>query len=625
MARVKKSDADAQKNWEDRINRAKAVRKNWKDKFRVDLGYEFYEGAQNPGVPVEEWITINKIYSHVKSQLPALYSADPYFYVKLKRSFSPDPLMIAMYEQRAKIRQAYLNYLKDELKLKQEVRLCIQDAFFRYGVMKVHYSVEEKENPDFGAPMTGEDNLPMIDEKTQEIIMEPKTIPINERYVIERVHPEDFLWDEDAGPSDKSWKWQAQRIVMTMDEARENVLFSKAALKELQGKGEASDDEQRKRTERKKGSDIAGRAEGIDPKKPEEKSKTVVLWEIYDWHENTWTVIAENGATPLINNEPLPPGIEKSPFEILRFTMRDDSPYPIPPVSMGIDPQKEFNLSRSRILTHRKRFNRKYVAAGQWDENELSKLESGDDGTIIKSDVPGSTITPIQDAPLDQWNYHEVNLLNNDLIELLGGSSDENRGIAGADSATQASILDKRLDMKEGDAMSMVIDFVKGIARKLDQQVQAHITKEEAVKIVGPEGEFWQNVRTEDYEEINGEFEYDVNVGATIPKMPQMERASLMAFMQVLSTFPILATDRAVMKRILEMHHMEGDSLVDGIMRIAERQIAMMQQQGAGKPGGSVAGVPENKPAATVGGQQGGPQSLNMPMAGNTPPGGAVS
>ena len=625
MARVKKSDADAQKNWEDRITRAKAVRKNWKDKFRVDLGYEFYEGAQNPGVPDDEWITINKIYSHVKSQLPALYSADPYFYVKLKRSFSPDPLMIAMYEQRAKVRQAYLNYLKDELKLKQEVRLCIQDAFFRYGVMKVHYSVEEKENPDFGAPMTGEDGLPMIDEDSAEIIMEPKTIPINERYVIERVHPEDFLWDEDAGPSDKSWKWQAQRIVMTMDEARENVLFSKAALKELAGKSETSDDDQKKRTERKKGSDIAGRAEGLDSKKPEEKSKTVVLWEIYDWRENAWTVIAENGTTPLINNEPLPPGIEKSPFEILRFTMRDDSPYPIPPVSMGIDPQKEFNLSRSRILTHRKRFNRKYVAAGQWDETELSKLESGDDGTVVKSDIPGSTITPIQDAPLDQWNYHEVNLLNNDLIELLGGSSDENRGIAGADSATQASILDKRLDMKEGDAMSMVIDFVKGIARKLDQQVQAHITREEAVKISGPEGEFWQNVRSEDYEEINGEFEYDVNVGATIPRMPQTERASWMAFLQLVATVPQLLMSKTLLKEMATQHHIENEQLVEEVYKIGQMMVA---QQQAGQPTntpGSAAGVTENKPATTMGGIQGGPQSLNMPMAGNTPPGGAVS
>lgn len=612
---AKKSDVEAQKTWEDKINRAKAVRKNWKDKFRVDLGYEFFEGAQNPGYPEAEWITINKIYSHIKAQLPSLYSADPYFYVKLKRSFNPDPQTIAVYEERGKIRQAYLNYLKDELNLKQEVRLCIQDAFFRFGVIKIHYKADRQPNPDAGQPMKGEDDLPMTDE-TGAFIMEPEYIPVNERYCIERVHPDDFVWDEDAGPSNKSWKWQAQRISMTMDEARENPLFDKKALKQLEGKGEVKDEEQKTRDDRKKGSDIAAKTDTTDPNKPKESIKTVTMWEIYELQRKKWTVIAEGGTIPLLADSDLPPGTESSPFEVLRFTLRDDSPYPIPPVSMGIDPQKEFNLSRSRILTHRKRFNRKYVAAGQWDSNELSKLENGEDGTVIKSEVPGSTITAIQDAPLDQWNYHEVNMLNNDLIELLGGSSDESRGIAGADSATQASILDKRLDMKEGDAMSMVVDFVKGIARKLDQLVQAHISGDEAIKIVGPEGEFWQIVKSTDYEKINGEFEYDVNVGATIPKMPQMERASLMAFLQIVANFPLIATDRAVLKRILEMHHLEGDSIVDGIMRIADKQVQMMAA-GAAQKQGSTAGVPEANPAAAVGGQAGGEKSLELPLAGN--------
>ncbi len=613
----KKSLMDAQTTWEDRINRAKAVRTNWKKKFRVDLGYEYFEGAQKPPeAKEEEWITINKIYSHIKAQLPSLYSADPYFYVKLKRSFEPDPEKVAAYEQKGKIRQNYLNYLKDEIKLKQEVRISVQDTFFKYGIIKIFYKTDQVPNPDAGQPMKGEDDLPLTDETTNEMIMEPETIPINERYCVERVHPDDFLWDEDAGPSDKSWKWLAQRIVESLDDVRKNPLFSKQALKKLEGKGENKDEEQKTRDERKKGSDVAGKTDKADPQKKEENVKSVTRWEIYNLKENTWTVIAEGADMPLLLDEPLPKGVEKHPFETLRFTLRDDSPYPIPPVSMGIDAQKEFNLSRSRILTHRKRFNRKYVATGQWDENELSKIENGEDGQIAKSEVPGSTITAIQDAPLDQWNYHEVNLLNNDLIELLGGSSDESRGIAGADSATQASILDKRLDMKEGDAMSMVIDFVKGIARKLDQLVQAHITEDEAVRINGPEGEIWQLVKSDDYQEINGEFEYDVNVGATIPKMPQMERASLMAFLQIIAGFPLLATDQAVLKRILEMHHLEGDSIVQGLMKIAQQQVAMMQA-GAAKQPGSTAGVPEAKPAAAVGGQAGGEKSLNLPLGGN--------
>jgi hypothetical protein len=618
-----RAQADRQKSWEDKISRAKAVRANWAKQFKVEMGREYFEGKQNPGVPEAEWLTINKIYSHVKAILPALYAQDPYFYVKLKRSFSPNPMDIAMYEQRAKIRQAYLNYLKDEIKLKDEVRLCVQDGEFEYGIAKTHYVTNQVKNPDAGKPILGDDGIPMVDENTMEIIVEPEMIPVDERYVVERVHPNDFVWDEDAGPTPRTWKWCAQHLCLSIEEARENRLFNKSALKALEKKvsaSETNDEDRKKREDRKKGGDIKGKSETATDKTPKEEKKNVHIWEIYELKRKRWSVIAEGGDIPLVDDEELPPGTEKMPYSILRFTYRDDSPYPIPPISQGLDVQKEFNTGRSRIMTHRKRFNRKYIAVGQWEPEELSKIETGDDGTIAKSNVPGATITALQDAPLDQSGYLEIGYLNNDLIELLGGSTDEARGIAGADSATQASILDKRLDMKEGDAISMVVEFVKDIARKLDQLVQAHITKDEAVKITGPQGEFWQMVKATDYEKINGEFEYDVNVGATIPRMPQTERASWMAFLQLVATVPQLLMSKALLKEMAQQHHIENESLIDEIYNIG--RMMMQQQQAAGKgpaTPGSVAGVTETKPGTITGGQAGGPKSLMMPMAGNAP------
>src|SRR5690606_32721978 len=146
-------------------------------------------------------------------------------------------------------------------------------------------------------------------------------------------------------------------------------------------------------------------------------------WEIYDHKNREWLVMAEDADDLLIDPRSLPPGIERDPFAILRFTLRDSSPYPIPPVSPAIDPQKEYSLSRSRLLTHRKRFNRKYeVDVTRLDDpdNEISKLESGDDGTIIKKTGPGAVVEPIKDAPLDQQNLQEILMLNGDIIEIMG-------------------------------------------------------------------------------------------------------------------------------------------------------------------------------------------------------------
>lgn len=619
---AKKAEKDIQKKWEERINRALAVRKSWKEKFKVEKGREYFEGQQNPGQPSEEWITINKIYSHLKSQLPSLYNVDPYFYVKLAKSYSINPLEIAVWEKKGKVRQNYLNYLKKELQLKPKVRLSIQDAHFAYGIAKSYYHADLKENPDFGNAMMGEDDSPLFDD-TGNPIMEPESIPVNERYCISRVHPDDFLWDEDAGPLEENWKWVAQCIRCTLEDVRKDRRFSKAAIRALEkktGSGEKATDERKSREERKKGSDIPSKIESDNPSvrgAKKEEPKIYYLWEIYDIQEKNWTVIAENGEIPLIAEDPLPPGIEKHPFSILRFTLRDDSPYPIPPISQGIDPQREFNTARSRIMTHRKRFNRKYQATGPWEQEELSKLESGDDGTILQAQV-GSTITPIQDAPLDSFGtYTEVSYLEKDLIELMGGATAEARGIAGADSATQAGIMDKRMEIKEGDAMSMVIDFVTDIARKLDQVVQANISRDEAIRITGVEGEFWALVKSSDYEEIDGEFQYDVNVGSTIPNIPQMERTSWIAFLQFLANAPQFLTSRHMLKRMAEMHHIEDETLIEELYQIGQK----MMSGAMPIPGtqGSAPNTTEMNPAAAMGGQAGGPQSLLLPLAGNAP------
>ena len=610
MPKTSKKQMGIQSAWMDKINRAKKVRQEWRELMRVEMALQYLDGKQNPGVASEDWITINHVYTHLKAQLPALYAADPYFYVKLARSYKPEPQAIALYEFRGKMRQNMLNYLKRDLNLKSKIRLSIQDAFFAYGVAKIHYTSDMKDNPDAGKPIYSEDGETMLMTDGGEPLMNPDTIPLNGKYNVTRIHFDDFLWDEDAGPLECNgdWHWVAHRIRMTLDRAKQDPKYNKQALKMLEGKGESKGDEEKKREQRKKGMDVTGRSEsGKKRKTKTQEPELVVFWEIYDLDNGQWLTIAEEGEIPVMMPEMLPPGVEDHPFAVLRFTLRDDSPYPITPMSQGIDPSKEYNRARSDIQKHRKRFNRKYYTTGPWDDGELSKIEAGDDGTIAKGEA-GGTIEPIKDAPLDPMRYSELAYLKAEMVELFGGSTDEARGIAGADSATQAGILDKRLEIKEGDMMSMVIDFTTDIARKLDQLVQAHLDVETAVAITGPQGDFWEMVRPEDYREIEGEFEYTVNVGATLPQMPQMERASWQAFLQFLANAPQFILSKRLMKKAAEMHHIEDDQMLEELQQIAMQmmsgQIPMPGQQG------SQPGVGESRPVSAMGGQAGGSQSL---------------
>ena len=47
MPKTSKKLIEAQEEWEYKIQRAKLVRKNWKDLFRVDMAKDYIDGKQN--------------------------------------------------------------------------------------------------------------------------------------------------------------------------------------------------------------------------------------------------------------------------------------------------------------------------------------------------------------------------------------------------------------------------------------------------------------------------------------------------------------------------------------------------------------------------------------------------
>lgn len=576
---------DFQKQWETKVNDACKERDEWKDQFRVELARQYFEGNQRPAhVVASEWITLNMIYSHLVAQLPALYSVDPYFYVKLKQSYNTDPMQAAKWDIKGKVRQSYLNYLKGELELKPKARLCIQDGHFAFGVMKVHYTANLKDNEQAGQPIVNEKGEELKDESGQ-ALLQPDFIPLNGRYALTRVHPDDIIFGKGDGVLSDKWSFIGERIKIKVGDARKDKRYDQTQIKRVSDKI--------LKDKKDKDSDI--------------DDEIIYIYEIYDLSKNEFFAWSKDAEKPIIKPHPVPAGTEKHPYCFLRFTLRDNSPYPIPPMSQGLDPQKEYNDLRSKILTHRKRFNRKYevnVNGLEDPDTEISKLESGDDGTVLRKMVSDQVVRPIQDAPLDQQNYQELSFLRGDMAELLG-ATDNARGIAKADSATEAGILDKRLEIKEGDRLSLVIDWLVEIAEKLDQLVQVHIEKEEAVKITGPEGEFWKLVTPEDYDDIDGQYAFSVNIGSTQPRLPHVERAQWIAFWsQVVIPMPAILTRPNIMKKFAEMFGIEDDAMLEEFRQLG---LAMISGQ-LPIPGaqGSQAGIPENNPVAAAGGMAGG-------------------
>lgn len=588
------------KEWIQKINDAKKVKEQWKKDFRVALAYDYRDGKQRPSdVPASEWITINKFYSNLLAELPTLYSVDPYFYVKVARSYSVNPMDVALFETRAKVRSAMLNYMKKELNLKQKVRICILDAYFQFGVEKQIYYADMIENPDAGKPIKGEDNK-NIKSESGEALLEPEKIPTNEAYKTIRIHPDDFLFDADAGPLEDDWSWLAQKIVMPLDDAKNDERYKKSSREQVKATEVEKDEADKEKKERKKG--LAVEQEAAE-------AENVILWEIYDLKKKKWLVISEGLETDyMIEPDEVPVGTEKHPYSILRLgILRDNSPYPIPPATQWIDPQREYCDLRSKILTHRKRFNRKYEMVDQaFDEPDdaAEKLEGGGDGSILRrnGNWAGPAVFPIQDASLDQNHIQELIMLRHDFEDLATGANQQGSG-AGIDSATESSIIEKRVTLREGDRLSIVMEFVTNIGRKLDQLVEAHLTKDQAVKVSGPQGEAWEVIKAQDYESINGEYEYTINVGATTPQLPEVERAQWIAFLGLLGNAPQLMMSKSLLNRSAEMHHIEDENLINELWNIGKMMMQMQAAKMQAKSG-SAPGVPSPAtfPASSTGG-----------------------
>jgi hypothetical protein len=470
-----------------------------------------------------------------------------------------------------------LNYLKGELDLKEKSRLSIYDSQFQFGVAKVHYDADLVDNPSYGEAMRDENDNVMMDESGN-VTLEPEVLPANESYCLTRVHPNDIIFDEDAGPLENEWNWIAQRITCTVDEVKNDKRYKKSVREDVQPT-EMKDDVIKEQEKRKKGFALADKGKA--------EPNIVVKYEVWNLKERKWFVISEGSDDFLLEPQELPPGIDKHPFIFLRFFLRDSSPYPIPPCTQWIDSQREYCESRSKYLTHRKRFNRKYTVykPGLDDDVEMSKLENGEDGTIIMVNQPIEIVRPISDAPLDQNNWNEMMAIRKDFDDVAVGPNQ--RGSAtGVDSATEAGILEKRTLIQEGDDIARIADFLTRIGEKLDMLVQAHLTNDQLVNVTGMTGELeWIPIRMQDYSSIDAEYKYSVNVSQMQPQIPEVERAQFLAFLSLFASAPQIGMSKRLLSKVAEMHHIDDETLVNELVTIFRQMttgaLPMPGQQGS--------------------------------------------
>jgi len=585
----KKQDAgivrsELQSRWEQRILEAEQKKEAWKEEYRVEDLERAYYGHQKPEHwTSKDWFTLNLIFASVKVTKRNVIPRYVDVKMKLARSFVSDPESIYSLEQLIQLRQAVLRYMGKSIKLTKESHMSYLNSLWQFGVVKVGYSAFMEDNPNAGSPARDRNNAILYNEEGAPE-MEPNEVVASEEFFVDQVDPDCLLVDRYCeNDIDKTGGWVAHKFYRSVFDIKNDPLYQNSkALKDL-GPSSLVEAESKKL-------DNGNNYRGMFTDKhsatlPE--NELCVGYEIYDLKNKEMLTVIRGASDIVSGPKPLPPGIKNHPFVFLKFNERRSEFYPIPVIFNWLGPQMEYGLTRNQMAVHRKRFNRKYgYIQGYIDPMELDKLEDAEDGTFVKFNQAGA-IEPIKDAPMDSAAAMDTQLLRGEFMEISGVGTQQ-RGQTGAESATEADIVERRSREGEVDEHEEAMDFIGNIYEKLHSLVEANLTQEGAINLIGPAGSNWVSFGPEHFEKIDGEVIFDVEAERDIKINTSVERAQLMELLNILTSNPMLALDDVILRAITSKFTSLADNelLIQRLKAMAEMSMQMQVSQMQAAAGG---------------------------------------
>jgi hypothetical protein len=220
------------------------------------------------------------------------------------------------------------------------------------------------------------------------------------------------------------------------------------------------------------------------------------------------------------------------PFVMLRNYEVPDCFYPLGDVCQIESLQLELNETRTQMMNHRKRFQRKWLyEKDAFDRDGVAALESDIDNTMIpvmSDGNPASVIAPLPAVITPSDFYDQSAMISTD-IDRVSGVSDYQRG-AGAQqnmkrTATEAAMIQDAANSRAQDRLAKVETILAQIAERVIGLMQQYMTGEQVARIVTIPTRAWVNY---DAEYIQGEFDYDVVAGSTEPQNETFRRQSAM-------------------------------------------------------------------------------------------------
>ena len=515
--------------WLHQVNRGIRLRKfSQEDRWSENESFDDmrqWDGSEGD-IDGDSEATINKVGSWIRTHRAALAFHNPKVKVTPKSAagwgsinvpvMGPDgtPQLDEMGQvvvrpvQKYKVREQLLNEIISApiFGLKKTISRLVKSGTLAYGALKTGYRpVFETEYQDDPAeqmvkvtadgidwsgyqmnPVTG---APAFDEDGNLI---PKTsIPIWEEWFIDWVHYRHIVIDPDGGNDFYRHSWVAQEIIRPLEDVKKDPLFKNT--KDLKGGGDLHDESERQAT-------YADPDWMSDPD-IKDKSEMVRLFEIWDMKNQRLIVLAD-GHGKYLRNEAIPRGVRYSPFVFYRpneVIGEDEQFYPRAPVTDLAPINKEYNKARTQQLRAMKKSNRKVMTRkGALDREAMEALTNDTDMAVVKVKVDGAygidgAVIPFNSPAISESLYANIQYIARDFDE-VAGQPGEARGVASSKTATQVDALGQYAGLRLDFDRTVLVDCLTEAIKKLDDSLEANMTKERAISILGEDGQAWVGI-----------------------------------------------------------------------------------------------------------------------------------
>lgn len=487
--------------WQDRLRKSDARMQQriqewdrYMAQYRMDESFNAQLGTRS----TDDLVWTNYFFAYSRVILPSIYYRNPEILV------SPGPNTEPVF---AKIVEMLLNWQARELGFEWEARRAIFNALFRgVGVIKQGFAPRLLEKPKrstaresilegmFEEPPELEDYDPRISD----------TIPF-----LLNISPKHFRVDPLATCLQDA-RWIAHTVWKTVDEVKESARYSKSLTAGIQATHRGSDEAYANQDPTPA---LSGNSFTSD-------DELVCLYEIWDMEKRKLYVMDSHnirqGSKKFLREEAWPYPIKEFPFELLIFNPDPESIWGIPDAATWLNPIVALNYLRTMRFRHVRRFNRKYVASkGAFDDGELAKLTSHEDGSIAFTNRPSpmEAIQPLTDATVTPDLYALEDSLRSDLLLLSGMTEGRTGKLDRTKTATEASILESKAQIRDSDRLYLVSKFVENIFRKQHQFNKAYLDPQEVSFLTVPEAALlW---REESDKILNAELDVRVRIGSS--------------------------------------------------------------------------------------------------------------